>query len=103
MTHIPDTFSLADDLLQGKIILVTGATGGFGKAVSLACASHGATVILLGKNLRLVETLYDDIERSGYPKPAIYPMNLAGATEHDYQDLAQNIKEEFGHIDGLIH
>lgn len=103
MTRIPNTFSPADDLLQDKIILVTGATGGFGKAISLACARHGATVILLGKNLRLVEALYDEIEQAGYPKPAIYPMNLEGATEHDYQELAQNVEKEFGHIDGLIH
>ncbi|MFV2031433.1 MAG: SDR family NAD(P)-dependent oxidoreductase [Gammaproteobacteria bacterium] len=103
MTQIPDTFSPAESLLQDKTVLVTGATGGFGKAVSLACARHGATVILLAKNLRLVEALYDEIEQSGYPKPAIYPMNLEGATEHEFQELAQNIEKEFGRIDGLIH
>ena len=103
MTHIPVSFSAPAELLKGKIILVTGATGGFGKAISLACAKHGATVILLARNLRLVEALYDEIEQAGYAKPAIYPMNLEGATEHDYQDLAQNIETEFGHLDGLIH
>ncbi|MEE8365105.1 MAG: SDR family NAD(P)-dependent oxidoreductase [Gammaproteobacteria bacterium] len=103
MAQIPETFSPRDDLLQDKIILVTGATGGFGKVISLACARHGATAILLAKNLRLVEALYDEIEKAGYPKPAIYPMNLEGATEHDYQELAQNIEKEFGRLDGLIH
>ena len=103
MTNIPDTFSPQESFLKGKIILVTGATGGFGKAISLACARYGATVILLAKNLRLVEALYDEIENAGFPKPAIYPMNLEGATEHDYQQLAQNIEDEFGHLDGLIH
>jgi len=103
MTRIPDSFSADADALVGKIILVTGATGGFGKTISLACARHGATVILLAKNLRLVEALYDEIEQAGYPQPAIYPMDLQGATEHDYMDLAQNIEKEFGHLDGLIH
>jgi NAD(P)-dependent dehydrogenase (short-subunit alcohol dehydrogenase family) len=103
MTHIPDNFAASKDFLKGKIILITGATGGFGKAISLACARHGATVVLLAKNLRLVEALYDEIENADYPKPAIYPMNLEGATEHDYYDLAQNIEKEFGHLDGLIH
>ena len=103
MTQIPKTFSPHAGLLKDKIILVTGATGGFGKAVSLACARYGASVILLAKNLRLVETLYDEIENAGYPKPAIYPMNLEGATEHDYQQLAENIEKEFGRLDGLIH
>ena len=103
MKQIPATFSPRQDLLKDKIILVTGATGGFGKAISLACAGHGASVILLARNLRLTEALYDEIENSGYPRPAIYPMNLEGATEHDYQELAQNIDQEFGRLDGLIH
>jgi NAD(P)-dependent dehydrogenase (short-subunit alcohol dehydrogenase family) len=103
MTQIPENFKAEPDLLKDRIILVTGATGGFGKVVSLACAKHGATVILLGKNLRLVEALYDEIEAAGYPTPAIYPMNLEGATEHDYVELGQNIDKEFGRLDGLIH
>jgi len=103
MKQIPATFSPRQDLLKDKIILVTGATGGFGKAISLACAEHGASVILLARNLRLTEALYDEIENSGYPRPAIYPMNLEGATENDYQELAQNIDQEFGRLDGLIH
>ena len=103
MTHIPESFSPHAGLLKDKIVLVTGATGGFGKAISLACAEQGATVVLLAKNLRLVEALYDEIENAGHPKPAIYPMNLEGATEHDYYELAQNIEQEFGRLDGLIH
>ncbi len=103
MVQIPETFSPSQSLLNDKIILVTGATGGFGKAISLACAGHGASVILLDRNLLLTEALYDEIENAGFPKPAIYPMNLEGATEHDYQELAQNIDQEFGRLDGLIH
>ncbi len=103
MTHIPEDFKLTDDLLKDRNILVTGATGGFGKAISLALAQHGATVILLARNLRMVEALYDEIEQAGYPSPAIYPMNLEGATEHDYQELANNIESQLGQLDGLIH
>jgi NAD(P)-dependent dehydrogenase (short-subunit alcohol dehydrogenase family) len=90
-------------LLRDKIILVTGATGGFGKTVSLALARHGATVILVARNLRLVESLYDEIEQAGYPTPAIYPMNLEGAAEHDYLELANNIESKLGRLDGMIH
>ncbi|MDH3388895.1 MAG: SDR family NAD(P)-dependent oxidoreductase [Gammaproteobacteria bacterium] len=103
MNKVPDQFSAAGDLLDGKAILVTGATGGFGKPVSLALARHGATVILLARNLRLVEALYDEIEQAGYPTPAIYPMNLEGATEHDYEQLASNIESQLGQLDGLVH
>lgn len=103
MTRIPDNFNATPDLLKGKTVLVTGATGGFGKPLSLALAQHGATVILLARNLRLVETLYDEIDLAGYPKPAIYPMNLEGASEHDYGELAANIESQLGQLDGLIH
>ena len=103
MASIPQDFSPGAELLQGKVILVTGATGGFGKAVSRALAQHGATVILLARNLRLVEALYDEIEQAGWPQPAIYPMNLEGASEHDYAELANNIESGLGRLDGMIH
>ncbi len=103
MTTIPQAFAPAADLLNDKVILVSGATGGFGKAASLALASHGATVVLLARNLRLVEALYDEIEQAGFPTPAIYPMNLEGATENDYQQLAANIESQLGRLDGMIH
>jgi len=103
MSQIPKTFKAETDLLKDRVILVTGATGGFGKVISLACAKHGATVVLLAKNLRLVEKLYDEIEKAGYPTPAIYPMNLEGATENDYLELRHNIEKELGRLDGLIH
>ncbi|MGB5327819.1 MAG: SDR family NAD(P)-dependent oxidoreductase [Gammaproteobacteria bacterium] len=103
MSSVPGNFIAAADLLDDQVILVTGATGGFGKAVSIALARHGATVILLARNLRLVEALYDEIEQAGGPTPAIYPMNLEGATEHDYAELASNLESQLGRLDGMIH
>jgi NAD(P)-dependent dehydrogenase (short-subunit alcohol dehydrogenase family) len=103
MIAVPTSFHAAEGILEDKVILVSGATGGFGKAVSMALARHGATVILLARNLRLVEALYDEIEQAGYPTPAIYPMNLEGASEHDYGELANNIETRLGRLDGMIH
>ena len=103
MIQIPENFAATPDLLRDRVVLVTGATGGFGRPLCLALARHGATVILLGRNLRLVESLYDEIEQAGGPTPAIYPMNLEGAVEQDYADLAANIERELGRLDGLIH
>jgi len=50
-----------------------------------------------------LEQIYDEIERAGAPKPAIYPMNLEGASPKDYADLAQVLESEFGRLDGLLH
>jgi NAD(P)-dependent dehydrogenase (short-subunit alcohol dehydrogenase family) len=91
------------DLLKDKIILVTGAGDGIGKAAALCYAKHGATVILLGRTVEKLEKVYDEIEKQGYPKPAIIPMNLEGAVEKDYIDVANSIETEFDHIDGILH
>lgn len=103
ISSIPEQYSVKPACLQDKVILVTGATGAYGKTMSLAYAEAGATVILLGKNVRLLENLYDEIEQAGFPTPAIYPLNLQGATEKDYFEMAENIGNEFGRLDGILH
>lgn len=102
---IPDLtdYTPASDLLSQRTILVTGAGDGIGRAVSIALARHGATVVLLGRTIRKLEAVYDTIEKAGGPQPAIYPMNLEGATPHDYVELAIKLGEEFGVLDGLLH
>jgi NAD(P)-dependent dehydrogenase (short-subunit alcohol dehydrogenase family) len=89
--------------LRDRVVLVTGATGGLGRATSLAAAAAGATVVLLGRKVRALESLYDEIERLGGPQPAVYPMDLAGATPRDYADLAASIERECGRLDGVVH
>ncbi|MFO1430857.1 MAG: YciK family oxidoreductase [Candidatus Competibacteraceae bacterium] len=96
-------YNPAPDLLRDRVILVTGAGDGIGRAVARHCAAHGATVVLLGRTLRKLEEVYDEIEKAGYPQPAIYPMNLEGASPKDYSDLAQTLETEFGRLDGLVH
>ena len=93
----------AADLLQDRVILVTGAGDGIGRAVARRLAAHGATVVLLDRFIRKLEQVYDEIERAGGPKPAIYPMNLEGATPKDHADLAHILDKEFGRLDGLLH
>ncbi|UZE94917.1 YciK family oxidoreductase [Alkalimarinus alittae] len=91
------------DLLEGKVILVTGAGSGIGQAAAKAYAAHGATVILLGRTIKKLEDVYDEIEAAGHPQAAIYPMNLEGAVAKDYDDMAATIQKEFGRLDGILH
>jgi len=101
--QIPDDWQPRKDLLKERIILVTGAGNGIGAAVAKSCAQYGATVILLDKVIRNLEQVYDAIESAAGIQPAIYPMNLEGASEKDYLDLAATIEKEFGRLDGLLH
>jgi NAD(P)-dependent dehydrogenase (short-subunit alcohol dehydrogenase family) len=91
------------DLLNDRIILVTGAGDGIGRAAAWHYAQHGATVVLLGRTLEKLESLYDEIESAGLPQPAIVPMKLDTAQEHDYIELSNQLHDEFGRLDGLLH
>jgi len=93
----------AANLLQGRVILVTGAGAGIGRAAARTFAAHGATVILHGRTLAKLEALYDEIENAGSPQPAIVPQELSTATPADYQHLADTIEREFGRLDGILH
>jgi NAD(P)-dependent dehydrogenase (short-subunit alcohol dehydrogenase family) len=93
----------APDLLAGRIILLTGAARGIGRALADALAKHGATLVLLDKDVHGLEYTYDAIVSAGHPEPALYPMDLQGAAPDDYTTLAHTLKKEFGRLDGLIH
>lgn len=105
---MPEQISLADwqpaaNLLSERIILLTGAANGIGRAVSDAMAAHGATVVMLDKDVKGLELAYDEIVAAGYTEPALYPMDLQGATPDDYTQLAKTLDQEFGRLDGLVH
>jgi NAD(P)-dependent dehydrogenase (short-subunit alcohol dehydrogenase family) len=96
-------YTAAADLLKESVILVTGAGSGIGAAVAKTYAQHGATVILLDKNIARLEQVYDVITSEGYPTPALYPLDLKGASIPDYDELATSIEDNFGRLDGLVH
>jgi NAD(P)-dependent dehydrogenase (short-subunit alcohol dehydrogenase family) len=100
---IPKDFVAQPGLLAGRVILITGAAGGLGRALSLECARAGASVILAGRNLTKLERLYDEIEAMGAARPAVAVLDLATATAVEYDALAGVIEREFGKLDGLVH
>jgi len=83
--------------------MVTGAGSGIGRTAARAYAAHGATVILVGRTVSKLESVYDEIESAGHPKPAIVPLNLEGAAVKEYEELAMTIEDNFDRLDGLLH
>lgn len=104
MTIEPRTYAYRDDILKDRIILITGASDGIGKALALRAAKLGAQVILHGRNVAKLEKVYDEIEGiEGARRPSIAVMDLASANSESYTSLASNLEAEFGHLDGLVH
>lgn len=91
------------DLLQGRVILVTGAGQGIGRAAALSFAEHGATVILHGRKTEKLEAVYDEIEAAGFPEAVIFPLDLFAAEDKDFESFAGGIKRQLGRLDGLLH
>lgn len=90
-------------LLENKVILVTGAGDGIGREAAITFAKYGAEVILLGKTVAKLESVYDVIVNNGSKEPAIIPLDMNGATVKNYQDMAATISSEFGRLDGLLN
>jgi NAD(P)-dependent dehydrogenase (short-subunit alcohol dehydrogenase family) len=93
----------APDELAGRVIAITGASSGIGRVVALACASHGANVILIGRNARKLEAVHTEIEAAGGPEPIMALLDLEKALAKDYDQLADAVMERYGRLDGLLH
>jgi len=98
------TYTAAPDLLRDRIIMVTGASDGIGRALALSAAALGGQIILHGRNVHKLEKVYDEIEALGNaPRPSIAVLDLASANSNAYESLATNLAEEYGRLDGLVH
>ena len=91
------------DLLANRVILVTGAGDGIGRAVARACAAHGATVLLAGRTIAKLEDTYDAIAAAGGCDAIICPIDIEGATSDDFQQFNADIESQFGRLDGLVN
>ena len=99
----PRTYKPAADALSGRVVLVTGASDGIGKAVAQAAAAHGATVLLHGRSVRKLEAVYDAIVAAKQPRPSIVPLDFEKAGPDEYEKLAAALEQEFGRLDALLH
>lgn len=97
------SFRPAPDALKDRIILVTGAGAGIGRAVAVSLAEFGAAVVLLGRTVGKLEKVYDVIVDSDLTQPSIFPMDLETADGSTYDKLYETMANEYGRLDGLLH
>ena len=102
MSFDPRRCTPREDELAGRVIAITGPTRGIGRAMSLACARHGASVILLGRSKTRLEELHGEIDAAG-GESTIAVIDLEKAVATDYDDLAAGVLARFGRLDGLLH
>lgn len=81
--------------LEGKTILVTGASSGIGRAISIECARLGATVIVTARNEERLSSVYSELEKSAEQKHKMIIADLN--IESNISFLIEQISE----IDGL--
>jgi NAD(P)-dependent dehydrogenase (short-subunit alcohol dehydrogenase family) len=96
-TYVPDAGTF-----DGRVVFVTGATRGLGRAVATALVEHGATVILHGRNARALDALYEELRQRG-PEPAVAVLDLERAQGNEYEHLTEQIASRYGRLDGLLH
>jgi NAD(P)-dependent dehydrogenase (short-subunit alcohol dehydrogenase family) len=100
----PREYTYSPDLLNDRIILITGASDGIGRALAIRAAELGGQIILHGRNVKKLEKVYDEIDSiKSAPRPSIAVVDLASANSNAYESLASNLEQEYGRLDGLVH
>ena len=94
---------MTTQLLENKVILITGASSGVGEATAFACAENGATVVLLGRNNKRLENIYDKITQAGLPEPYAISFDLNTANDAEFNALAETIFQQTKRMDGIVH
>ena len=92
----------ARNKFEGKIVLVTGASSGIGRQVSLDFSGHGAqSIILVARSRSKLEDLEKTISRNFNIKTIIYPCDVSKKSE--VEQMGREILDKCGHVDILVN
>jgi NAD(P)-dependent dehydrogenase (short-subunit alcohol dehydrogenase family) len=86
--------------VQGKVVLVTGASSGIGEATARRLARAGATVLLVARRWELLEELRGEIEREG-GRAGVHPCDITDGAAVD--ELLWRVLDEHGRVDVLVN
>jgi len=86
--------------LDGRIALVTGASRGIGRAVSLKLAEKGAHVILIARDVAALKELDDEIKQITGARATLIPIDMLNYKKID--QMGGILFDRFGKLDILI-
>ncbi len=98
----PREYTPAPEDFGDRVVLVTGATRGIGRAVATELVKLGATVVLHGRNANRLEDLYQELRSLG-PEPAVAQLDFERAQGEQYDELTNEIESRYGRLDALLH
>jgi NAD(P)-dependent dehydrogenase (short-subunit alcohol dehydrogenase family) len=86
--------------LENKVVLLTGASRGMGRAIALGCAREGADLALVARNQTLLEQVAGEIRALGR-KAAVFPGDVSDPGR--VKEIVEEVRAEFGRIDILVN
>ncbi len=91
---------MAEKPLAGKVALITGSSKGLGKAMALALAEAGASIVLVSRDREKLEAVAKEIESLG-SEAAVCPADVT--VEEQVKAVEAQVVERFGKLDILIN
>ncbi len=88
-------------MMKGRVVLVTGATSGIGKATARGLAKMGASMVLVGRSDDRLAAVGESIARATGASPALMRADLSSMAE--VRDLADRVRAKVGRLDVLIN
>ena len=92
-----------NNFLEGKNILITGASSGIGRTLTKNLSKFGANIIMLSKNEKKLDSIYDEIKEKYKTDPCILKCNLIDLDENKSKEIANVILENYKNLDAIIH
>jgi len=93
--------------LDGKVVIVTGASRGIGRAIALTMADAGATVVVAARTVEEAGPLKGSIQKTAGEIIAnggqALPVRVNIGDEEDVGNMVQKVLHELGHIDILVN
>ena len=90
------------DCLKNRSILITGASKGIGKTLALSLSKHGANVVMLARNEKEMDAIYDEIKENYRTEPCILKCDIEDLNDSKSNEIASIINENYKYLDAII-